>query len=544
MPLNTDRTVQSTANLTGASISLGGLRLVGRDWLLITSIAVAVIGTSFNAPQSLTTFATLLAICLPWFRSAESNVLWYAATLALPAPQSIAVVRLTIADFFMLPVVVSAVFDALRHRVRLPRSTIIRPLGVLLLVFALGTAVGYAQTGRLTVYVLFSKDAGLLFQIAALVMMIQFATTWADVVRLARWFVVGVSLSNAFALLAVLAALAGFENYAFLVGNSRLYGWMTNPSITGGLLLAAAMIEFGLLAIPTAPGEQRVWRWVNLWVLGGSIALTLSRSAWASMAAASVTLLALLLAFDILRQNRRVRYLMCVAVWVLLPLLALGRVVGANVGLRISPSERAAELREQLVSRCLTNPALDICADVQMPGPPAAVKEPPTRSPSTSAPPTHSVVRPLGWTGTDAVMTNSRGFTDRLAIIFKGWQMYTAHWKSVFLGIGLGTFFATSGPVFGVPLIIHSTFAWFLIEFGPLGLLVLGWLWFQTTSNLYVAIRRPDDGRYLALGLLAAFAGMTIFCVLNEGFYQRQLWLIFALADRLRQLGSRTPAPA
>jgi hypothetical protein len=122
--------------------------------------------------------------------------------------------------------------------------------------------------------------------------------------------------------------------------------------------------------------------------------------------------------------------------------------------------------------------------------------------------------------------------------------MYTAHWKSVLLGIGLGTFFATSGPIFGVPLIIHNTFAWFLIEFGPLGFLVLAWLWLQTTRNLFVVILRPDHSRYLALGLLAAFAGLTIFCALNEGFYQRQLWLIFVLADRLRMLGSRSPVPA
>jgi hypothetical protein len=516
---------------------LGGLRLVRRDWLLITSIAVAVIGTSFGAPVWLTRSATLLAICLPWFRRAESNVLWYAATLALPAPQSIAVIRLTIADFFMLPVIISAVFGALRHGVRLPRSTMIRPFGVLLLVFALGTAVGYAQTGRLTGYVLFSKDAGLLFQIAAFVMMIQFAKTRDDVVRLARWFVVGVSLSNAFALLAVLAALAGFDNYAFLLGNSRLYGWMNNPSITGGLLLVAAMIEFSLLAIPAAPGEHRVWRWVNLWVLGGSIALTLSRSAWASMAAASVTLLALLLSVDLLRQNRRLPYLTCLAIWVLLPFLALGRVAGANIGLRISPSERAAELQNQLVSRCLANPAVDICDDVVMPGGPAEKKRP-------AATPAPSIIKPLGWTGTDAVMTNPRGLTDRLGIIFKAWEMYTAHGTSLVLGIGLGTFFATSGPIFGVPLIIHNTFAWFLIEFGPLGFLVLAWLWLQTTRNLLAAIRTPDDSRYLAMGVLAAFAGLTIFCVLNEGFYQRQLWLVFALADRLRFLGSRSPVPA
>jgi hypothetical protein len=533
------------------------VRFGGRDLLLAGSIAVAVIGASFGAPRWLYTLAMILVACLPWFRPTETNLLWYAATLALPAPQTFAVVRVTVADFFMLPAVVSEALSALRHGARLPRSTIIRPFALLLLVFAMGTSVGYAQTGKLTGYVLFNKDAGLLFQILGSVVMIRYAQKRSDVIRLARWFVIGVSLSNAFALLAAAAALAGYENLAYLVGNSRLYGWMANPSITGGMLFAASIIELGLFAIPAAPGDHRTWRWANLWILGSSIALTLSRSAWASLAAASGTLFALQFV-DVPRQNRRIPYLACVAVWVLLPLLVLGRVAVANVGIRVSPAGRAGELRTELVTKCMTNPSLDICADVQMssdenqrassnlqaanaPSGNAPQASPPSGSAPQASP---SIVSPPGWAGPDAAMTNSRGLSDRLAIIFKAWEMYRAHWTSIFLGIGLGTFFATSAPIFGVPLIIHNTYAWFLFEFGPLGLLVLVWLWLQTTRNLFVAIHTPDDSRYLALGLLAAFAGLTIFCALNEGFYQRQLWLIFVLADRLRLLSGRSPVDA
>lgn len=131
---------------------------------------------------------------------------------------------------------------------------------------------------------------------------------------------------------------------------------------------------------------------------------------------------------------------------------------------------------------------------------------------------------------------NSRGLTDRLAIGRSALTAYRSDTRSMLLGIGLGTFYATSAATFGVPLIVHNTFAWFLVEFGPLGLLVICWIWWRTISNLWHATRAEDDRRYLAFGALAAFAGLTVFCVFNEGFYQRQLWLLIALADRLRLL--------
>jgi hypothetical protein len=33
-----------------------------------------------------------------------------------------------------------------------------------------------------------------------------------------------------------------------------------------------------------------------------------------------------------------------------------------------------------------------------------------------------------------------------------------------------------------------------------------------------------------------------MFCLLNEGFYQRQLWLIVVLADRLYWIATATPS--
>ena len=131
---------------------------------------------------------------------------------------------------------------------------------------------------------------------------------------------------------------------------------------------------------------------------------------------------------------------------------------------------------------------------------------------------------------------NARGLNDRVAILKSAWSAYTASTYSEVVGIGLGAFYASSAAEFGVPLIVHNTFAWFLFELGPLGLLAVLWIWVQTTANLVRAALTATSDWYLASGVLAAFAGMTVFCLLNEGFYQRQLWLMFVVADRLRML--------
>jgi hypothetical protein len=139
---------------------------------------------------------------------------------------------------------------------------------------------------------------------------------------------------------------------------------------------------------------------------------------------------------------------------------------------------------------------------------------------------------------------NARGLDDRVAIASAGLTQYRGDLASMLFGIGLGTFYATSGASFGVPLIIHNTFVWFLVELGPLALLVVLWLWWRTIANLWTAALTRNGGEYLACGAMAAVAGLTMFCILNEGFYQRQLWLVFAIADRLHAFATAGAAAA
>jgi hypothetical protein len=140
-------------------------------------------------------------------------------------------------------------------------------------------------------------------------------------------------------------------------------------------------------------------------------------------------------------------------------------------------------------------------------------------------------------------LMNARGFQDRFAIIGVAWKDYSRSAASMLAGIGLGTFLETSEDDFGVRLIIHNTYAWFLMELGPLGLAAFLWLIGLTARNLWQVWRGGGILSQLSAGTFAAFAGMLVFFMFNEGFYQRHYWLLFVLADRLRMVAAASARP-
>lgn len=479
-------------------------------------------------PVSFTILAAGAAVL--WTLSAETNVLGYLATLAFQVFQSLAIFRVAVSDFFMVPAAVKTYLSARRSGERWPQSTLWRPFALLLIVFVIGNVIGWLETGRPSGYVLVNKDLGILYLLAGFYTLAHYLSSREMVERAARWFVLGVSAANVTALIGVASAIAGLQNDLYLVGNLRLYGWMLNPSLFGGILLTAAMIELGLLASTSLDRRANAWRWINLWMMALSIALTISRGIWIAAAVGGSVLLMMHLAVQPTRAPAT--RLAAIAVWVLFPILALVSIVTANPGwLSLeSPRAHAEDLQQRLVSQCRADPRLDLCASVQMPyatsGSSPALAPPATDAPT--APP--KVVPEAG--PIDNVMTNARGLQDRAAIIGVAGSEYLASVRRTLLGIGLGTFLASSAEHFGVPLIIHNTFAWFLFEMGPLGLVAVLWIWAVTARNLWRVCRSPDSAP-LGVGLCAAFAGLTVFCILNEGFYQRHLWLVFALADRM-----------
>ncbi|HZR22199.1 MAG TPA: hypothetical protein VFA59_01350 [Vicinamibacterales bacterium] len=521
------------------------LRPTPIDWSLLVAVAMATVTGGFLGPTWLAATSLAAIALLACLTPPEKLVLWYVATLALIVPQGMIAMRLSIADLFAIPLIVRAAVAVMKGTT-VPRAAMRWPLVAVAVAFVVATIVGYFRLGRFTAYAVINKDVGIAFQFATYLALLVFVRTRDEVLRLARAFVAGVGVANGTALIAVITSFAGVTNVVYLVSNARFYGWMQQPTVHGGLLMAAAMIEFGLLRT-----DRDVWagvRWLNLALFAVGLGLTLSRGSWLSVAVAAATLIVALAWFD--RDPAPVRrwpVFASATLWFVVPAFVVGQIFFANLGAKLfhSPAERAEQIKQTAIDTCKADPTLEMCHEVaqaaaQTPPPAVAPPAPVAPVPAPAHAPTPSV-QPAPDAKLLGPMMNARGLDDRMAIVYIGWRAYTEDRVSRAFGAGLGTFYARSARDFGVPIIIHNTFEWFLVELGPFGLLAISWFWAQTLLNAYVAGRDTAGLGYLAMGALAAFAGLTIFCLTNEGFYQRQLWLVVFLLDRARALSARAP---
>ncbi len=133
---------------------------------------------------------------------------------------------------------------------------------------------------------------------------------------------------------------------------------------------------------------------------------------------------------------------------------------------------------------------------------------------------------------------------DRAAVIQLGWHAYRSTVMTTLLGAGMGFIYGTSASAYGLPVIIHNSAAWFLVEMGPVGLVILVWILCRTVLNLKGSWDLPDWRGDLGRGLVAALGSWVAYSMFNEAFYVRHLWLILVCADRLCVLAIASPAGA
>ncbi|HYE86618.1 MAG TPA: hypothetical protein VEA16_09700 [Vicinamibacterales bacterium] len=477
----------------------------------------------------------------------------YCLTLSLQVGQPFGLFRLAVADIFMVPALIRTVFEAKQRGERLPASTLNRPFALLLLVLAIGLVIGGLTAGRLSGYVLFNRVAGVAVLLAAFFVLARYVTSVAIAVRLARWFVVATGVANLAALAIAGAAFIGIDpGTVYLVASLRLNGWVGNPSLYGSVLIAASLLELGMLGAAARPGDGRWWRWTNVWLMGLGIAMTVSRSTWLAGGAGAGALLLLIVATAPRLWLARVPHKLVVATWMLLPAAVLGSILVVSMRAGIETvDDRVAALQQMAQAQAMTEPAgmpslAGSSAPVASPPPGAAAG---VNTPTTAAEPTPTIAPPqppvpagvtagslqTALTPEGSVM-NSRGLTDRAAIQLVAWERYRKDLPSTVFGIGLGTFLNESAATFGYSLIIHNTFLWFLVELGPLGLIAVLWIWWRTARNLWTAAAASDGRRYLAHGAFGALGALTVFCLVNEAFYQRHLWFVLMLADRMALL--------
>jgi hypothetical protein len=486
----------------------------------IGAVVLAYAGAPPGVYLSLLAVAGFVACALP----IEYSILAYVALLGVDVFAPGGSLRVCVGDVFMASAGMR-VFVA--RRFSLPQTTLVAPVSIFLVALAISNIVGLVTLRSVSEFVLLNKDLGALY-LALTVFTLCWIVNGREIIeRTIRWFIAGVSVANVTSLLGAVLAFAGFRNALYLMGNMRLYGWTLNPNLFGSVLLTAALLELGLLSGQNSARATTV-RWVNLHLLGLAIVLTLSRGSWLAVAVGSFVLLAFRLVAA-RSPELNARRVAIVGAWVVAWGAALGSL--AVAGAMSTSGERGADYAERLRSRfaeeCRANPSRDACADVTVAG--TAATAPQAALPEFLPDPSGN--GDLNTAGTQ--LTSSRGVDDRLAILKVAASDYTASVGSMMLGTGLDTFRARSAPRFGLPLIIHNTFAWSLFEMGLLGFGAVLWLWMRTAGNLVRAWRAGDWRTDVAAGLLAALAGLTIFCLLNDGMYERHLWLVFVLADRL-----------
>jgi hypothetical protein len=508
--------------------------------LIGVAVAVAVVAAQVDGPVWLVAGAVIAVLLLSMPVSLRDNVTAYAASLSLQIPHSIGLLRVAVSDLFFLPAFGKTVYDMARKRERWPASILAAPLGVILIAIALSIVVGYTASGQLPTYVWLNRGIGIVFLICAYFVLIRFATNVALVHMVARWFILGVSVSTLAAFVMAGITATGITTTVFIPTTLRLNGWVSNPTLFGGLLMTAALIEMGLLTAPPTAGESRRWRWINLASLGLALAATVSRSSWLSAAFGATVMLGIRLWEHYRNRTRPGGVEWMIGAWALAPVVALGVIVAVNLSAGIESQHSRVEelhrLAEQEQVRLRREEELKRMPAKPVTATPSAAAE----APSPSKWPGDN--RPLNRTAADDIATafspggsvmNVRGVLDRQAIQVVAWNLYTKNVRTVLLGIGMGTFMNESPKYLGFPLIIHSTFVWFLVELGPLGFAGLVWLCWRTGVSLWRVSQSDAASRALGFGTLGAFAAMTVYWATNEGFYQRHFWIVLFVADRL-----------
>jgi hypothetical protein len=152
----------------------------------------------------------------------------------------------------------------------------------LLLVFALATLTAVLATGELSRYVLVNKCFGLLLLLGIYAAVAAESWTYERMRRMARLFVLSVSIMNALAVLSYYGYAPWLAAHVFRAEyTNRLAGMLIDPNAYGGLLAVALAIQVSTYFSekPVVGGAPGILMVLSL-ALG--ILLTYSRSAWIS----------------------------------------------------------------------------------------------------------------------------------------------------------------------------------------------------------------------------------------------------------------------
>jgi len=377
----------------------------------------------------------------------------------------------------------------LSGRARMPPKKAVLVLGAVLAVLAMGTLVAFARTrGSVPAWTLLNKDFGAGVLVGSYLFVLWAARGSEGVRRAVACFVAGAVVTSVGALAIALWTPALAHAWGVIaethVPGLRFSGFLQNPNAYGIYIGSALALYWAALA--GGQGSARIGAYAVSVFLGACSGLAESRSAWLSILAAAVVVIAFV--------PRR------------LPVVAAGLISSV---LFMSSLPLAVATYLLLAVGKLRS---------AVPGGGFGLLLP---APGIVAPPIRFAPQ----------VTEITGVMSRRDIAELAFRLFRARPLS---GIGLGMYTEHAQKALGIPQTIHNTALWFLTEMGIIGLFALALvvLYFGSLS-LRLALDRTG-GQGLAVGILAALVALAVFSLANEAFYQRTLWLMFGMVSVLR----------
>jgi hypothetical protein len=376
-----------------------------------------------------------------------------------------------------------------------------------------GTFVSFVRTGAVTTESLLNKDLGWLVFGAIVLVVRSVVTTSEDVARVIRYVLSGGLLVEALAVIwFVIAAIAGHQQDSL-----RFDGFLLNPNANGLFISILLMIQIASTRDVRIFPAPRWVRFVGVAFLLILLLATLSRSSWVAAILALV-----LIGLTLMRRSPWLPFT-CAVVLLAFSLRPLGAAL-APVWSRISEGQLPTSERT-FGPAATAPPSLAPLLN--------GVTPIPSQSPRSSP----SVGSPLPSTSPDylssaaEVAADRYGASDRLALDILALRLWLASPATALGGIGLGVFLQLTPFLFGVPVIIHSSYLWMPVEMGLPGiaaLLVLAFVGY----GIYRSSRKWQE-QSLAVSILGSIFAIAFWSVANEGIYQRTLWVFLAVGSTL-----------
>jgi len=379
-----------------------------------------------------------------------------------------------------------------RQWLDLRRDSVSRWIAGFSALLLVGLLVSRLRLGHWSWWGLINRGLGLVMLLSIYCIFATVATQ--RVWRYLQWFVISGSLLNLPALVAV-AVRYGLNHgsvFIFSYSSLRLSGLMHHPNAYGGFLAVLLSVQLGALAFGRQIFPRRWLDWANVAALIAAAVFTISRSSWIAVFAGALTVLALTAAAPNTTHRRHRDLAPAAAV----AAASLGLLLMAGGGGLAALARDGVAVHTTIDSSWIYFPH---------------------GSPSFA-----EFLR---------VARDPAGAGDRLAIDQTALELYSASASRLTFGLGLGSFEDMSSSTrLRTAVVIHNSFLWALVELGPLGAVCLLAVFAKTFRRLWNAIRSDAGDRPTLAGLFAGLVACAVWCLGNEGVFQRQLWFLLGLS--------------